>query len=93
MLEVDQQLLAHVRQEICDEHVARAGHAVENVAAFRLGNVQSDAALAAVHALDHGIAVRIEHDIVPADEAALRIAIDRMLDLDHVGAPIGHQRA
>ena len=89
-----QQPLARVREEVGEEDVGGLGQPVEQLTPVVGREVERDAPLASV---------RLFHDVVDpactrghearADQAALRITRDRMLDLQHIRAPIREHRA
>ena len=93
VLDVELVLLPRAGQVVGQEHVGGLGDLVEQFLALRRGDVDADAALAAVGVLDQRVAVRVELDAAHVEEAALGVAAHRMLDLDHVGAPVGEDRA
>jgi hypothetical protein len=73
------------RTECLDEYVRALGDAHQRLAGRGRLQVQHDAALAAIEvAEEHALAALAEPDVTP------RIAIARRLDLDHLGAVIGH---
>src|SRR6202034_2279950 len=88
VLDVDVEPLPGLGQEVGQEHVGPAGQLVRDLLAFRLGDVEADRALAPVGVLEVG--VRFARDLVRADlaQAALGVAGDGVLDLDHVGPPV-----
>ena len=94
VVDVDAPLRERRRQEVRDEHVGRLDQAKQQIATLGRSDVEADAALAAVvhlHRLIH--AARREPEDALAHEAAVPVTRDRVLDLDHVGAPVGEQRA
>ena len=93
VLDVELVLLAVLGEVVGQEHVGGLGQFVEHFLAFGRGEVDADAALAAVGVFDQRVAQRIELDPAHVEEAALGIAAHRMLDLDHVRAPVGEDRA
>src|SRR5262249_5861219 len=93
VLEVDVEFPAWPRQVVRQENISRPGDLVEQLLPFQQRQVDTDAALAAVRMLDARVAQRVERDATDIDEASLRIAAKRMLDLDNVRAPVGEERA
>src|SRR5262249_14809011 len=89
---VDAQALARARQEVGEEHVAAVREPVEELAARRLADVDPDAALAAVALLHHEVDTALGKAEARGGEAALRVAVHRVLDLDHLGAPVAEHR-
>ena len=82
------------RQEVGEEHVGRLDEAEQQVAAFGRRDVEADAPLPAVvhlHRLVHAARADLQDPL--AREAAVAVAGDGVLDLDHVGTPVGEQRA
>src|ERR1700738_4777550 len=80
------------RQDVGQEDIALRCQAQQQVVAFIGRDVQADAALAPVGQLDH-VGHTALRDQAGGDQAALRVAAHRMLDLDHVRAPLGQDRA
>ena len=94
VVDTEAQLRERRRQEVRDEDVRRVDQAQQQVATLGGSDVEADAPLAAVvhlHRLVHP--ARAEPEDALAHEAAVAITGDRVLDLDHVGAPVGEQRA
>ena len=86
------ELLARVGQEAGQEHVRRLGQLVQDLAAAFRREIDPEAALAPVRLLPHEVEADRRQQ-ARGDEAALRIARHRVLDLDHVGAPVGEHAA
>ena len=94
VVDVEPELRERRRQEVRDEHVRGLDQAQQQVAALGGRDVEADAALAAVvhlHRLVHS--ARREAEDALAHEAAVAVTGDGVLDLDHVGTPVGEQRA
>ncbi len=93
VLDVELVLLPLRRQVVGQEDVGGLGDLVEHLLAPGRGDVDADAALAAVGVLDQRMAVGVELEPAHVDEAALGVAAHWVLDLDDVGAPVGEYRA
>ena len=82
-----------VRQQVRDQHVGAGQQVVEHGAAVVGGDVECDRSLAAVELLPH------ERDAVVTRRQALhrdathRVGEARVRHLDHLGAPLGEDRA
>src|SRR5439155_3340988 len=82
------QPLARVVEEAGEEDVGTRDEAVEKLPAGGLGEVQADAALVPPELLDDEVPAGRAGDEPAGDEAADRIAEARVLDLEHLGAPV-----
>ncbi len=95
VLDVELVLLPGLRHVVGQEDVGGLGDLVEHFLAVRGGgDVDADAALAAVGMFDQRVAVGgVELKAAHVDETALGVAAHRVLDLDDVGAPpVGQDR-
>ena len=93
VLDVEFHLLALRRQIVGEKYIGGLGNLVDQLDTIGRGDIDADAALAAIRVLDHGMAHRVDLHAADVDEAALRVAAHRMLDLDDVRAPVGQDRA
>ncbi len=93
VLDVELVLLALRGHVIGQEDVGGLGDLVEHLLAARSGDVDPDAALAAVRMLDQRMPLRVQREAAHVDEAALGVATHRVLHLDDVGAPVGEDRS
>src|SRR3546814_21134482 len=82
MLDIELVLLAHLRKVVRQENVALLGEFIKHFLAFRGGKVDAHAALAPIGMFEERVAQRIELHPAHVEEAALRVAADRGLDLD-----------
>jgi hypothetical protein len=93
-LDVDLQSAEGVGQEAGQEYVGCLDDLVEQVPTAVGADVDPDAALTAVGLLDDVVdGAGPPGDQPHGDEAALRVASHGVLDLDHVGTPVGQHRA
>ena len=92
VLGLDAELLAHPRQLVGQEDVRRAGELVEDLEALGGGEVEGQAALAAVRVLEQCVDVAGDRHHARGGQAAHGVAALDRLDLDHVGAPVGQER-
>ena len=76
--------------EVLDEDVGVAHQAADELDAARLADVDADAALVAVEALEVG-AADVRRQAAGAVGVADRVAAAGLLDLDHVGAHVAEQ--
>lgn len=93
IVDVDPQLGPGFGQKVRQENVGVLDDLVEQFAAFGLGDVEPEAALAAVAVLHQEVdvlGVVLSSDL---HQAALAVAFDRMFDLDDVCAPVSQNRA
>ena len=79
------------RQVVREEHVGLADEAEHHLASGRRLEIQPDAALAAVGQLHGRVDSGATHPL--RDQAAIPVARDGVLDLRHLGAPIGQECA
>lgn len=93
MLDIELVLLPGLRHVVGEEDVGGPGDLVEHLLTVGRGDVDADASLAAVGVLDQRMAVGVHLEAAHVDEPALGVAPHRMLDLDHIGAPVGEDRA
>src|SRR5439155_213743 len=89
----DAQPLARIGQEVGEEHVGAHDQAVEERAALVGPEVDADAALLPPELLDDEVAARRARDHAARDQAADRIAVARVLDLDHLRPPVAERGA
>ena len=81
----------HAGAEVLDEHVGVAHHAPDQLDARRLADVDADAALVAVEALEIEPA-DVRRQAAGAIGVANAVAAAGLLDLDHVRAHVAEQR-
>ncbi|ABK73678.1 hypothetical protein MSMEG_0584 [Mycolicibacterium smegmatis MC2 155] len=93
VLDVELVLLPGLRHVVGEEDIRHLRQLVEHLLPLGLGHVDADAALAAVGMLDQRMPVGVELEPAHVDEAPLGVAPHRMLNLDHVGAPVGEDRS
>ena len=91
LVDVDLELGAHARQLVGEEHVGRGGQLVEDVEAVVRGEVEAEAALAAVRVLEQHVHVARDRGHTRRLESAHRVAALDVLDLDDLGAPVGEE--
>src|SRR5437016_4684963 len=84
---------AGVGQEVGEEHVGALDQADEERAALVGPEVDADAALVPPELLDDEVASRRPRDHAARDQAADRIAMAGVLDLDHLRAPVAERGA
>jgi hypothetical protein len=85
-LVADAPLLERARTIIFNHHIGAFDQTLEDIGAFRLAEIEGDAAFVARHRLPP------QRDAVhDRFELALAVAILGMLDLDHLGAEVGEQ--
>jgi hypothetical protein len=96
LVQVDPQFRPCLRQQVGQEDIATPDKFLEHRPSLSQRQGQSDTALPTVRGFDHGR----ERDswcgggsTRDRDQSPLRVACDRVLDLDHVGAPVGEDRA
>ena len=85
------QSLAHLERKIHHHHVGGLHQTIEGGAAVGVLEVEHDRALVAVDQVPAEID-RMLRDRMRLSQLALRIALARRLDLDHLGAVIAHHR-
>ena len=93
MFDIELVFLAMLGKVIGQEYVRLLRQLIEHFLPPGCGKIDADAALAAVGMLDQRVPQGIELDPAHVEETALGIAAHRMLDLDHVGPPVGEDRA
>lgn len=93
VVDIDAELLPVSGKEAREEHIRAAGQLVEHFLALRHRYVQPDAALAAVGVLDVGVGIALDAQHPGLAEPTLRVTGHRVLDLDHLGAPLGQHGA
>jgi hypothetical protein len=81
VLIVDLQPLLHVRPEVLDHHVGLLDHALEGREPLRRLQVQRDGALVAMEVLEVRTLARAARRLARRERG-------RLLDLDHIGAPV-----
>ena len=86
---VDLQSTTGVGQEIGQEHIGGLGDGVQDFAAFLAGQIETDTAFAAVRMLHHRIDPAADLEHAELSQAALRVAMHRVLDFDHVRSEVG----
>ena len=84
--------LADLREVVGQEDIRRLGDLVEQLLPLGGRQIDADAALAAIGMLEQRVTQRIERHATHVEEAALRIAAHRVLDLDDIRAPVGEDR-
>ena len=89
VLDVELVLLALRGHVVGQEDIGGLRDLVQHLLPVRFGHVDADAALTAVRVLDQRVPVRVQLKTAHIDEAALRVSAYGVLDLDHVGAPVG----
>jgi len=82
-----------VGQEVGEEHVGGLHQLHEDGVGVGVLEGEADAALAAVRVLHQRLERAVRRAAGSEAEAALRVAGLGVLDLDHVGAPVGEDRA
>ena len=93
MFQIDLQLLARLRQIVCEEDIAGLGDLVEQLLPLFGRDIDADRPFAAIGVLHQRAALRIDREPLQHLDAALRIAAHRVLDLDDVGTPVGEHCA
>ena len=92
VVDVDAQLGDHARELVGEEHVGGRRELGEDVETFVGREVEREALLAPVGVLEQRMDVGRNVDDSAGCETAHRVAALDVLDLDHLGAPIGQQR-
>ena len=93
VVHVHLQLGPHARHLVGEEDVAGRRQLVEDVEPLRGGEVEADALLAAVGVLEQHVDVRLqERQAAALQQAPHGVAALDVLDLDHLGSPVGEQR-
>ena len=94
VLDVEVRPLAGTRQPVGEEHVCGLAKLVEGVESGRVLKIDRHRLLAVVRLLDEVVdAAGRVWDEPGGDEATLRVTAVGMLDLEHLGTPLGEHRA
>jgi hypothetical protein len=93
VVHVDLQLGPHPGHLVGEEDVAGGRELVEHVEPLGRAEVEADALLAAVRVLEEHVDVRLhEREAAALQQASHGVAPLHVLDLDHLGAPVGEER-